>query len=104
MERNLPDPLKQMRQKQAAYAKLLATQTRKRERMSKEQDNIRAVEVAEKQASKERLKAPPPLEDTTSKVTPPDPSQTKETNPEILLEAGQTKRSPPWRGTLKKTH
>ena len=31
MERQLPDPLKQMRQKQATYAKLLATHAKQRE-------------------------------------------------------------------------
>ena len=35
-------------------------------------------------------KTPLPLEDTTVKDTLPDPSQTKETDPEILQEAGQT--------------
>jgi len=89
MERQLPDPLKQMRQKHAADAKLLATHSRHRERIRKEQDKIRAVEAAEKQANEDRLKAPTPA-DVTRKDTLPKPSQNKETDPEILPEEGQT--------------
>ena len=49
MARTSLDPLKQMRQKQAAEAKLLATQNRQREEIRKDQEKIRAEEVAEKQ-------------------------------------------------------
>jgi hypothetical protein len=40
MEPQLPDPLKQMRQKQAANAKLLVAHTKQREGIRKEQDKI----------------------------------------------------------------
>ena len=70
-----------MRQKQTADAKLLAAQTKHKEGIRKEQDKIRATEAAEKQANEERLKTPPSLEDTTTKDTLPDPSQTKEIDP-----------------------
>jgi hypothetical protein len=90
MERHLPDPLKQTRQKQAKDAKLLAAQTRQREGIRKEQDKIRAREAAEKHANKERRNTPPPLKDITAKYTlPTQASQNKETDPEILPEAGQ---------------
>jgi hypothetical protein len=48
MTRQIPDPLKQMRQKQAADAKQLATENMKREGLRKEQEKIRAAEAAEK--------------------------------------------------------
>jgi len=89
MERQLPDPLKQMRQKQAAVAKLLAAKNRQREGIRKEQDKIRAAEEAEKQTNAERLKKPLLPANTTTKDTLPDPSQTPEVDPEILPEAEQ---------------
>ena len=47
MTRTTPDPLKHIRQKQAAEAKLLAAHNRQREGLRKEQENIRAAEAAE---------------------------------------------------------
>jgi len=87
MERQLPDPLKQMRQKHATDAKLLATQNRQKEGLRKEQDMIRAVEAEEKQANAYCLKPPPPPTDTIAKDKLPDPSHIPVADPEILLEA-----------------
>ena len=54
--RHIQDPLKQMRQKQAAEAKLLATQQRKRSDVLTEQAKIREAKAVEKAANEERLK------------------------------------------------
>ena len=54
------DPLKQMRQKHATDAKLLAAQKRQRAGALKEQERIRAAEAAEKQANTDRLRSPIP--------------------------------------------
>jgi hypothetical protein len=90
MERQLPDPLKKMRQKHAADAKLLASQTIQKKGIRKEQDKIRVAEATEKHANQERLKTPPSLADTIAKYNLPVPSQTKETDPGILPKAEQT--------------
>jgi len=45
MERQLPDPLKQMKQKQAADAKSLAAQTRQWKGIRKEQEKIRIAKA-----------------------------------------------------------
>ena len=60
MAMTTPDPLKQMRQKQAAEAKLLATQNKQRDGIRREQEKIRAAEAAEKKANAERLENPTP--------------------------------------------
>ena len=90
LERQLLDPLKQMRHKQASDAKSLAAQTIHRAGVFKEQAKTRAAEVVEKQANAERLKTPPPSVDTTGTRTHPDPNQTPTVDPEILPEAGET--------------
>ena len=51
MDRTTPDPLKQIRKKKAAEAKLPAAHTKQREGICKEQEKIRAAEAAEKQAN-----------------------------------------------------
>jgi hypothetical protein len=51
MDKTTLDSLKQVRQKQAAEAKLLATQNKQREGIRKEQEQIRATEASEKQAN-----------------------------------------------------
>ena len=78
-----------MRKKLAVDAKLLATQTRQRDGVLKEQEKIRATEAAKKQVNAVRLKPPPPSVDTSAKGTLPDPNYTKKVDPEILLEAGE---------------
>ena len=85
-----PDPLKKIRQKQAAEAKLVAAQNRQRGGIRKEQEKIRAAEATEKQANAERLKNPTPPANTTTKDKLPDPSQIPAVDPEILPEAEQT--------------
>jgi len=62
MDRQTPDPLKLMRQKQAAEAKRLAAEQRQRSGKLKEQANIREKEAAKKAANAERLKTPPSLD------------------------------------------
>ena len=47
MDRQIPDPLKQMRQKHAAEAKRLAVEQRQRSGVLKEQAEIREAEAAE---------------------------------------------------------
>jgi hypothetical protein len=84
MTRATPDPLKQMRQQQAAEAKLLAAQNRQREGLRKEQEKTRAAEAAEKQTNQDRLAKQNNPENTTKKDTLPDPTQIPETDPEIL--------------------
>ena len=74
MKWQLPEPLKYMRQKQAADAKLLAAHAGQREGICKEQENIRTTEATEKQATANRLKTPPPSAGTIAKDTLPDPS------------------------------
>ena len=61
IERQLPDPFKQMKQKQTVNAQLLAAQNIQKEGLRKEQDGIRADEAEEKQTNANRLKPPPPL-------------------------------------------
>jgi len=56
MDRQIPDPRKQMRQKQAAEAKRLATDQRQRSGLLKEHGKIREAEAAEKAANAERIK------------------------------------------------
>ncbi len=58
MSRHVPDPLKQLRQKQAAEAKLPAAQERQRSGQLREQEKIREAEAAKKAANAERLKTP----------------------------------------------
>ena len=91
MKRQLPDPLKQLRQKHVADAKLLAAQNRQREGIRKEQERIIEAEAAEKQANADRLKLPPPLKDPTSEDKLLDSTQLPESDPEILPEAEHTK-------------
>ena len=62
MARQVPDPLKQLKQKQAAEAKLLAAQQRRRSSQLREQAKIREAEATEKAANAERLKTPPIFE------------------------------------------
>jgi hypothetical protein len=69
MTRTTPDPLKQMRQKQAAEAKLLAAQNKQREGIRREQEKIRAAEAAEKKANAERLETQPPLRPQQQKTS-----------------------------------
>jgi hypothetical protein len=90
MDMTTPDPLKKIRQKQAAEAKLVAAQNRQRGGIRKEQEKIRAAEATEKQANAERLKNPTPPANTTTKDKLPDPSQIPAVDPEILPEAEQT--------------
>ena len=59
MERQVPDPLKQLRQKQAAVAKLLAAQQRHRSGELKEQAKIKEAKATKKATNAERLKTPP---------------------------------------------
>ena len=58
MDRQIPDPLKLMRQKQAAEAKRLAAEQKHRSGLLKEQAKIRETEMAKKAANAERLKTP----------------------------------------------
>ena len=55
MDRQTPDPLKLLRQKQATEAKRLAAEQRQRSGLLKEQAKIREAEAAEKAANVERL-------------------------------------------------
>ena len=69
MERQIPDPLRLMRQKHAAEAKQLAAEQRQRSDVFKEQAKIREAEAAEKAANAERLKTPltaDPIGDTSN--------------------------------------
>jgi hypothetical protein len=59
MERHVPDPLKQLRQKQAAEGKLLAAQQRQGSGALKEQAKIREAKATKKATNVERLKTPP---------------------------------------------
>ena len=59
MERQFPDPLKQLRQKQATEAKLLAAQQRQKSGALKEQAKISEAKAKEKAKNAERLKTPP---------------------------------------------
>jgi len=59
MERHVPEPLKQLRQKQAAEAKLLAAQHRQRSGVLKDHAKIREAQATEKAPNVERLKTPP---------------------------------------------
>jgi hypothetical protein len=79
-----------MRQKQVANANILATQSRQREGIRKEQEKIRAAKAAKKQANAERLNTQPPSLGTTTTGTLPDPTLIKEVDPEILLETRET--------------
>ncbi len=62
MERQVPYPLKQLRQEQAVEAKLLAAHWRKRSGTLKEHAKIREAEGTEKAANAERLKTPPTVD------------------------------------------
>jgi lipopolysaccharide export system protein LptC len=53
MDRQMPDPLKLMRQQQAAEAKRLAAEQRQRSGLLKEQVKLREAERAEKAANEE---------------------------------------------------
>ncbi len=90
LERQLPYPLKQARQKQAADSNPLVAHTSQRAGVLKEQAKIRAVEEARKQANAERLKTSPPSVDTAGSRAQPDPNQTLAVDPEILPETGET--------------
>ena len=92
MARATPDPLKQMRQQQAAEAKLLAAQNRQREGVRKEQEKIRAAEAAEKKANQDRLANKKTPENTAPKANLPDPTQTKDKDPEILPDTAETEK------------
>ena len=92
MTRGTPDPLKQMRQQQAAEAKLLAAQNRQREGIRKEQEKIRAAEAAEKKANQDRLANKKTPENTTSKDKLPDPAQIPDKDPEILPDTAETEK------------
>jgi hypothetical protein len=84
MARQTPDPLKQMRQKQAEAAKLLAAQNRQREGIRKEQERIRAVEAEEKKANADRIaKRPNPVK-AVKEDNPLAPISNLESDPEIL--------------------
>ena len=113
MDRHVPSPLKQLRQQQAAEAKLLAFQTGQRAGVLREQEKIREADAAEKTANAERLKTPlpavpngraenswehkpnlatwqPPAAQETRDTAPKDPTGTSLENPEILPESGKT--------------
>ena len=85
MERKIPDPIKQMRQKQADEAKLLAAQERQRSGVLKEQAEIREEEAAEKAANAERLKTPS-TKDPSGDVTN---NQEQQPNPLTGIPASQ---------------
>ena len=72
MTRTTPNPLKQIRQKQAAEAKLLAAQNRQREGLRKEQEKILAAEATEK-GNQGRLANKKTPENTATKDILPDP-------------------------------
>jgi hypothetical protein len=112
MERHIPYPIKQMRQKQAAEAKLLTAQQRQRSGVLKEQAKLREAEAAEKAANKERLKTPPTTDPNgdadnnqehmpnpitglldsqeTGDTAPKGPTRTQTADSEILLEKVNT--------------
>ncbi len=73
MDRQIPDPLKLMRQQQASEAKRLATEQRQRSGKLKEQAKLREAEAAEKAANDERLNPPLPR-------TPMETQQTQKTS------------------------
>ena len=78
MTRTNPDPLKHMRQKQAAEAKLLAAQNRQREGLRKEHEKIRAAEAAEKKLTRTALQTNPPKKHSNKGHTirpEPDPGE-----------------------------
>ena len=58
MNRQIPDPLKLMRQQQATEAKMLAAEQRQRSGKLKEHAKLREAKTAEKAANEERLKTP----------------------------------------------
>ena len=58
MYRQIPDPLKLMRQEQATEAKRLAAEHRQRSGLLEEQAKLREAEAAEKATNAERLKTP----------------------------------------------
>ena len=58
MDRQIPDPLKLMRQKQSAEAKRLAVEQRQRSGLLNEQAKLQEAEMAEKAANAERLQTP----------------------------------------------
>jgi len=58
MDRQIPDPLKQLRQTQAAEAELLDAQNKQRAGVLREQEKIREAEAAEKTSNEQRLKTP----------------------------------------------
>ncbi len=87
MDRQTPDPLKLMRQKQKAEAKKLAAEHRQRSGMLKEQAKIREAEAAEKAANAERLNPPRPW-------TPVEKHLTQRTScPTTLVEQQITHRN-----------
>jgi hypothetical protein len=87
MTRTTPDPLKQMRQKQATEAKLLAAQNIT-ERMDPQGTRKDQSTKGSGKASQRRTpKNPKPPENTTTKDKLPDPSQTAAVDPKILPEA-----------------
>ncbi len=87
MEMQFPDPLKQMRQKQAAEAKQLVAQHPQRARILKEQAKLRAREAAEKQANADDIRTLAPPENTLKEETMTNPNKSPLENPEILPEA-----------------
>jgi cytoskeletal protein RodZ len=92
LARATPDPLKQMRQQQAAEAKLLAAQNRQREGIRREQEKIRAAEAAEKKANQDRLANNTTPENTSAKDQLPDPTQNPDKDPEILPDTSKTEK------------
>jgi hypothetical protein len=59
MERQILDPIKRLRHKQKAEAKLLTAQHRQRSGALKQYAKIREAKATEKAANAERLKTPP---------------------------------------------
>jgi hypothetical protein len=76
MDKQIPDPIKQMRQKHASDAKRLAAEQRQRSGVLKER-SIREAEAVEKAANEKRPKTPltedPSGAATNTKEQQPDP-------------------------------
>ena len=76
-DKQIPDPLKQMRQKHTADAKRLAAEQIQKSGVLEERAKIREAEAAEKAANAERLKTPlteePSGAATNTEEQQPDP-------------------------------
>jgi hypothetical protein len=92
LARATPEPLKQMRQQQAAEAELLAAHNRQREGIRREQEKIRAAEAAEKKANQDRLANNKTPKNTSSKDQLLDPTQNPDKDPEILPDTTRTEK------------